>query len=63
MHLTNVGYTGLTEPEAREKTIKAVIDVYLRNLMKTEPGTTLGIAHPTEITLVVVGRKSGTKTS
>ncbi|MEJ2883944.1 hypothetical protein [Pedobacter sp. GR22-6] len=63
MHLTNVGYTGLTEPEAREKTIKAVIDVYLRNLMKTEPGTTLGIVHPSEITLVVVGRKSGTKAS
>ncbi len=61
MYLTNVGYTGLTEPQAREKTIKAVIDVYLKNLMKTEPGTTLGIAHPSEITLVVVGRKSSTK--
>lgn len=61
MHLTDVGYTGLTEPEAREKTIKAVIEVYLKNLMKTEPGTTLGIAHSSEITLVVVGRKSSTK--
>lgn len=63
MHLTNVGYTGLTEAKAREKTIKAVIDVYLKNLMKTEPGSTLGIPHPSEVTLVVVGRKSGIKTN
>jgi len=61
MHLSDVGYTGLTTPEARKKTIEAVIDVYLQNLMRTSPGSTLGIPHPSEVTLIVVGRKSSTK--
>jgi len=42
---------------ARTKTLQAIIDVYLQNLLKISPGTTLGIQHPSEINLIVVGKK------
>lgn len=44
--------------EARKKTLQAIIDVYLQNLLKVIPGTTLGIPHPSEIKLIVVGQTS-----
>lgn len=44
--------------EARKKTLEAIINVYLQNLLKVTPGKTLGIAHSSEIKLVVVGKKT-----
>lgn len=45
--------------DARKKTLQAIIDVYLHNLLQVIPGKTLGIAHPSEVTLIVVGKKAG----
>lgn len=56
IHLSSPGNTGMTAPKARIKTLNAIISVYLQNLMEITPGTTLGIPHPSEIDLVVVGK-------
>jgi hypothetical protein len=42
--------------EVRKKVLKGIIDVYLQNLLKTTPGSTLGIPHSSEITIQVSGR-------
>ena len=57
IHLTTFGNVLPEHREARKKSLEAIIDVYLRNLLKVIPGSTLGIPHSSEITLVVVGRK------
>lgn len=41
----------------RKKTLEAIINVYLQNLLKVVPGKTLGIPHSSEINLAVTGRK------
>lgn len=46
--------------EPRKKTLEAIINVYLQNLLKTTPGETLGIQHSSEIKLIVVGKKNNT---
>lgn len=46
--------------EPRKKTLEAIINVYLQNLLKVTPGKTLGIPHSSEINLSLSGRK-GTK--
>lgn len=43
--------------EPRKKTLEAIINVYLENLLKTTPGSTLGIPHSSEINVIVVGKK------
>ena len=57
IHLTKFGNVLPEHREARKKSLEAIIDVYLKNLLKVIPGSTLGIPHSSEITLVVVGRK------
>lgn len=42
----------------RKKTLEAIISVYLQNLLKVVPGSTLGIPHSSEINLAVTGRKN-----
>lgn len=42
--------------EPRKKVIQGVADIYLRNLFTVIPGSTLGIAHNSEITLNIVGK-------
>lgn len=44
--------------EPRKKTLEAIINVYLQNLLQVIPGKTLGIPHSSEINLVVTGRKN-----
>lgn len=56
IHLGKFGNVIPEHREARKKTLQAIIDVYLQNLLKIIPGTTLGIPHPSEIKLVVVGQ-------
>ena len=41
--------------DARKKVLEGIISVYLKNLLKTEPATTLQLAHPSEISINVVG--------
>eukprot|EP01133_Synstelium_polycarpum_P011295 gene11295-13177_t len=43
--------------EVRKKVLQGIISVYLQNLLKIKPGTTLGIAHASEITVTVKGIK------
>lgn len=43
--------------EPRKKTLEAIINVYLQNLLKIIPGKTLGFAHSSEINIAVTGRK------
>lgn len=57
MHLISFGNVLPEHREARKKSLEAIISVYLKNLMQVIPGSTLGIPHSSEITLVVVGRK------
>lgn len=42
--------------DARKKMLQGVADVYLKNLLKITPGSTLGIPHSSEITVNLVGR-------
>ncbi|WEK19319.1 MAG: hypothetical protein P0Y49_21320 [Candidatus Pedobacter colombiensis] len=44
--------------EPRKKTLEAIINVYLQNLLKVIPGKTLGFPHSSEINLIVTGRKN-----
>lgn len=57
IHLISFGNVLPEHREARKKSLEAIISVYLRNLLQVIPGSTLGIPHSSEITLVVVGRK------
>jgi len=57
IHLVSFGNVQPEDIPARKKTLEAIISVYLTNLLKTRPGTTLGFAHSSEITLIVVGKK------
>lgn len=43
--------------EPRKKTLEAIINVYLQNLLKVVPGETLGIPHASEINIAITGRK------
>jgi len=52
-------YTNLPEyRETRKKVLEGITSVYLQNLLKIKPGTTLGIPHASEITVTVTGRKA-----
>lgn len=44
--------------EPRKKTLEAIINVYLQNLLRVTPGKTLGIPHSSEINLIVTGKKN-----
>jgi len=44
--------------EPRKKTLEAIINVYLQNLLQVIPGKTLGISHSSEINIIVTGRKN-----
>lgn len=44
--------------EPRKKTLTAIINVYLQNLLQVIPGKTLGIPHSSEINIVVTGLKN-----
>ena len=42
--------------ESKKKNMQAVADIYIRNLFNVLPGTTLGIPHNSEITVMVIGK-------
>ncbi|MCD0487304.1 hypothetical protein LPB86_03630 [Pedobacter sp. MC2016-14] len=43
--------------EVRKKVLQGIIKVYLENLFKIKPGTTLNMPHSSEITVLVTGKK------
>jgi hypothetical protein len=54
-------FTNLPEfREVRKKVLAGITSVYLQNLLKIKPGSTLGMPHTSEVTVTVTGRK-GTK--
>ncbi|WP_231425604.1 hypothetical protein [Pedobacter sp. Leaf250] len=42
--------------EPKKKMMQGVADIYIRNLFDVAPGTTLGIPHNSEITVMIVGK-------
>lgn len=51
-------FTNLPEfRETRKKVLEGITDVYLQNLLKINPGSTLGLPHASEITVTVTGKK------
>ena len=42
--------------EYKKKIVQSISDIYLRNLFTVLPGTTLGIPHNTEISIVLIGK-------
>ncbi|RDC56901.1 hypothetical protein DU508_06785 [Pedobacter chinensis] len=42
--------------EGKKRMMQGVADIYIRNLFNVIPGTTLGIPHNSEITVMIVGR-------
>lgn len=42
--------------EGKKKMMQGVADIYIRNLFDVAPGTTLGIPHNSEITVMIVGK-------
>jgi len=42
--------------EGKKRMMQGVADIYIRNLFHVIPGTTLGIPHNSEITVMIVGR-------
>ncbi len=55
IYLANIGQA--LEPAVRKKVLAGIISVYLQNLFKITPGSTLGIAHASEVTVAVQGIK------
>ena len=52
-------YTNLPEfKETRKKVLEGITSIYLQNLLKVTPGSTLGIPHASEITVIVTGKKA-----
>jgi hypothetical protein len=43
--------------ESKKKAVQGILDVYVRNLFKVIPGSTLGMPHSSEIKLILVGKK------
>lgn len=43
--------------DVRRKVLQGILEVYLQNLLKITPGTTLGMPHSSEITVSVIGTK------
>lgn len=41
----------------RKRLLQGITDVYLQNLFHIKPGTTLGIPHSSEVSLILVGKK------
>lgn len=47
--------------ESRKRVMKGIMDVYLQNLLDISPGKTLGMSHPSVITVYVKGISGGKK--
>jgi hypothetical protein len=57
IHLSNILGILPEDYEVKKKVIDGIIEVYLQNLLKITPGTTLNMPHSSEINLIVTGRE------
>ena len=57
IHMTQLYFIQPEFLESKTKAVQGILDVYVRNLFKVTPGSTLGMAHPSEIKLILVGKK------
>lgn len=59
IHLSNILGILPEDYDTKKKVIEGIIDVYLQNLLKIEPGTTLNIPHSSEVNILISGKKRG----
>jgi hypothetical protein len=57
VHLTELYFIEKEFKASRMKTVQAIIDIYVKNLIRITPGKTLGIPHSSEVKLILVGKK------
>jgi hypothetical protein len=57
IHMTQLYFIQSEFMESKSKTVQGILDVYVKNLLKVSPGSTLGIPHSSEIKLILVGKK------
>jgi hypothetical protein len=57
IHMTQLYFIQSEFMESKSKTVQGILDVYIKNLLKVSPGSTLGIPHSSEIKLILVGKK------
>ncbi|MEJ7556981.1 MAG: hypothetical protein WKF66_01655 [Pedobacter sp.] len=57
IHMTQLYFIQAEFLESKKKAVQGILDVYVRNLFKVRPGSTLGMAHSSEIKLILVGKK------
>ncbi|GGE57467.1 hypothetical protein EV200_103244 [Pedobacter psychrotolerans] len=56
MRIVNVNGVLPDAVEGKKRMMQGVADIYIRNLFNVIPGTTLGIPHNSEITVMIVGK-------
>ena len=57
VHLTTLYFIQQEYLESKRKAVQGILDIYVRNLVKVTPGSTLGMVHSSEIKLILVGKK------
>lgn len=57
MHINRVDGVLKDDFPPRKRLLQGITNVYLENLFRVQPGTTLGIAHSSEVSLILIGKK------
>lgn len=57
IHLTTLYFIQPEYLESKKKAVQGILDIYVKNLVKVTPGSTLGMPHSSEIKLILVGKK------
>ena len=57
IHLTTLYFIQPEYLESKKKAVQGILNIYVKNLVKVTPGSTLGIPHSSEIKLILVGKK------
>jgi hypothetical protein len=57
IHMTKLYFIQPEFMESKSKAVQGILDVYVKNLLKVSPGSTLGMPHSSEIKLILVGKK------
>lgn len=56
IHVKTISNILPEESESKQKVVQGIADIYIRNLFKVVPGTTMNMPHNSEITIGVVGK-------
>jgi hypothetical protein len=57
IHLKQVYFIQREYLASKTKAVEGILDIYVKNLFKVTPGSTLGMPHSSEIKLILVGKK------